>query len=149
MLNFKQLFENENMTKEVEVERDRILDKISQTGLDSLSQYEKDFLDSFKTGDHNEFYHKSNNVFEDDYFRFTLKSIEDYDGEEGGIRLRGDMFFKESNHELSGSIVETSSGQIVSSFRVDEETTDYDIVDPEDFGYYEDFLSYVIDELRP
>jgi len=146
MLSFNQLYEN-HVDKEVEDLRDQILDKIGKEGIGSLTQYEKDFLNTFKNGNSQEFFNEKNKTFEDDMFKFVLSNIEDYDGEEGGIRFRGTMEYKESNHILKGSIVETATGKIISSFRVDENETDYDIVDPEDFGYYESFLSYVIDEI--
>lgn len=147
MLNFKQLFES-NHSKEVEKERDTILDKIHNNGIESLNKYEKEFLDSFKTGNTQEFYNNKHKLFSNEHFEFMMSSIEDYDGEEGGVRVRGEMKYKETNHILKGSIVETSDGQIISSFRVDEDNTDYDIVDPEDFGYYTDFLESIIHELN-
>jgi hypothetical protein len=93
-------------------------------------------------------YAKKNMTFEDEMFKFRLTKVEPYDGEEGGMRYRGTMYFKESEEELVGSIVETQDGRVISSFRLDSERTDYDIVDPEDLNYYGDFLNYVADELR-
>ena len=150
MLSYKQLFETlDPLSKEVEMERDRILDKISKEGgIISLDNYEKDFLNSFKTGNQQDVYDKQYNTFEDEQYKFTLTKSEPYDGEEGGIRYRGVMSFKGLETELEGSIVETEEGRIVTSFRSDPENTDYDIVDPEDFGDYESFLNYVTDSLR-
>jgi len=147
MLSYNQLFEN-NYSSNIEVERDRILDKIASQGIDSLSDYEKRFLDSFKDGNQEEIYNNQNKTFEDEMFKFILDRIEPYDGEEGGTRYRGVIKFKEYGEELVGSIVETEDGRVISSFRLDSEKTDYDIVDPEDIYEYDDFLQSIADQLR-
>jgi hypothetical protein len=149
MLSFNQLYENKDYyPEEIEIERDRIIDKIGQKGLASLTEYEREFLDSFKDGNQEEVYAKKNKTFEDEMFKFVLSKIEPYDGDERGTRYRGTMYFKDLEEELTGSIVETEDGRVISSFRIDSDKTDYDIVDPEDLDYYSDFLNYVADELR-
>jgi len=150
MLSYKQLFESiDTLTPELELERDTILDKINKVGgIDKLSDYERNFLDSFKTGNQQDVYNSEHNTFEDEQYKFELSKIEPYDGEEGGMRYRGIMYFKESDDQLEGSIVETEEGRVISSFRFNPDKTDYDIVDPEDFGDYESFLNYIADSLR-
>ena len=64
--------------------QDEILDKISKYGIKSLTQSEKDFLDSYSQGKeketHQNINYKENEViFEDDnrYFKFEFERLED------------------------------------------------------------------------
>ena len=56
---------------------DDVLDKISKYGISSLTQLEKEFLDSHKSGSEKESHDKiskeeSETIFEDDYFKFEF-----------------------------------------------------------------------------
>ena len=66
---------------------DDVLDKISKYGISSLTQLEKEFLDSHKSGSEKESHDKiskeeSETIFEDDYFKFEFETWEDYGDEQ-------------------------------------------------------------------
>lgn len=94
---------------------DDILDKISKYGMKSLTQLEKEFLDSHSIGKEEEIHNKiksfeSESVFEDDrgYFKFEHTETEDYGDEihyigtlyvpdlvwENGRRIKGVLYGK-------------------------------------------------------
>ena len=142
MYNYKKFFESKK--DHIEIERDRILDKISSNGIESLSKYEKEFLDSFKSGKTSEIYDKEYNQFEDESFKFYLKRIESY---HAGRKYYGKMIFKDYDQEIEGAILETIDGRIISYFSKDDRT-DFDVINYEDYHNYESFLEYIADSLR-
>ena len=82
----KHLMRYEGYTAQQRV--DDVLDKISKYGIDSLTQLEKEFLDSHKLGKEEEAHDKitkeeSESVFEDDFghFKFEHEETEDYGDE--------------------------------------------------------------------
>lgn len=82
----KHLMRYEGYTSKERV--DDILDKISKYGIKSLTQLEKEFLDSHQSGKEEEIHDKiskeeSESVFEDDYghFKFEHEETEDYGDE--------------------------------------------------------------------
>lgn len=82
---------------------DNLLDKISKSGLSSLSKSEKDFLDSFSKGEEEEVNKKLNIdegisplVSSDGIFEFKLQDIEYYSsdsGERDDIMVYGELFY--------------------------------------------------------
>ena len=71
---------------------DDVLDKISKYGISSLTQLEKEFLDSHKSGSEKESHDKiskeeSETIFEDDYFKFEFETWEDFGDEQHFIGI--------------------------------------------------------------
>jgi hypothetical protein len=145
---------------------DDILDKISKYGIKSLTQLEKEFLDSHKSGQEEETHDKiakeeSESVFEDDrgYFKFEHTETEDYGDE---IHYIGTLYVpdlewpngKRLEGRLEGRIVVYSNGTTSPDF--------YSISkDPKTHEYYDvfefcngleyeldSFIDYVVSELE-
>jgi hypothetical protein len=137
---------------------DDILDKISKYGIKSLTQLEKDFLDSHKIGNEEEIHDKlakeeSETVFEDDngYFKFEHTETEDYGDE---VHYIGTLYVpdlewpngKRLEGRLEGKIVVYSNGSISPDF--------YSVVkDPQTHDNYDVFefcngLEYELDSFR-
>ena len=86
MIIMKHLMRYEGYTSRERV--DDILDKISKYGMMSLTSLEKEFLNSFKTGEEEQIHDKiakeeTESIFEDDngYFKFEHEETEDYGDE--------------------------------------------------------------------
>jgi len=144
---------------------DDILDKISKYGISSLSDLEKQFLDSHKSGSEESIHNKlirdeHERVFEDDkYFKFELSDIEEFDGEihYTGTLYVPDLEFPNGSRvegRLEGKIVVYESGQISPDFfsvELDPESGDhYDVFEFCNGLEYEldSFLDYVVAELQ-
>ena len=144
---------------------DDILDKISKYGIKSLTSLEKEFLDSHKSGQEEEYHDKlakseTETTFEDDngYFKFEFDSCEDYGDEthylgtlyvpdlelENGKRVEG---------RLEGRIIVYENGQVSPDFysiQKDSRSQDhYDVFEFCNGLEYEldSFMDYVVSEL--
>lgn len=160
----KHLMRYEGYTSKERV--DDILDKISKYGIKSLTQLERDFLDSHKIGNEEELHDKlakeeSETVFEDDkgLFKFEHTETEDYGDE---IHYIGTLYVpdlellngKKIEGRLEGRIVVYSSGANSPDF--------YSVAkDPKSHEYYDvfefcngleyeldSFIDYVVSELE-
>lgn len=145
---------------------DEILDKISKYGIDTLTDFEKKFLDSYKEGSEQETHKQMTeeeleSVFVDDsgLFRFEWEETEDF-GDEchyigtlyvPDLEITGD---KKIEGRLGGRIVVFEGGQISPDFHSTEKEsgTDehYDVFDFCNGLEYEldSFLDYVVGELE-
>jgi len=105
---------------------DDILDKISKYGIESLTQLEKEFLDSHKSGSEKESHDKiskeeSETLFEDDYFKFEFETWEDYGDEQHfiGTLYVPDLEWTDGRiieGRLQGKIVKFENGNISPDF---------------------------------
>ena len=105
---------------------DDILDKISKYGIVSLTQLEKEFLDSHKSGSEKESHDKiskqeSETLFEDDYFKFEFETWEDYGDEQHfiGTLYVPDLEWPDGRiieGRLEGKIVKFENGNISPDF---------------------------------
>ena len=145
---------------------DDILDKISKYGIKSLTQLEKEFLDSHKLGQEEEIHDKlakeeSETVFEDDkgYFKFEHTETEDYGDETHyiGTLYVPDLEWpngKKLEGRLEGRIVVYSNGSISPDFysiSKDPKTHEhYDVFEFCNGLEYEldSFIDYVVSELE-
>ncbi len=145
---------------------DEILDKISKYGISSLTKSEKDFLDSFKSGEEENYHEKlskseNETVFEDDngLFKFEFESCDKYDDEthyfgtlyvpdlewDNGKRIEG---------RLEGRIVVYSNGSTSPDFysiESDPKSREhYDVFEFCNGLEYEldSFIDYVVSELE-
>ena len=143
---------------------DDILDKISKYGIKSLTELEKEFLDSHSSGKEKESHEKigkeeSDSIFEDKYFKFEHQETEDYGDEvhyigtlyvpdlelPNGDRLEG---------RLDGRIVVFSNGQTSPDFyktiKVKNGDVSYDLFEFCNGLEYEidSFIDYVVGELE-
>jgi hypothetical protein len=145
---------------------DDILDKISKYGISSITQGERDFLDSHKIGQE-EVYHdklsksESENTFEDDngYFKFEFDSCEDYGD---AVHYLGTLYVpdlewlngKKIEGRLEGRIIVYESGAISPDFysiEKDPKTRDhYDVFEFCNGLEYEldSFIDYVVTKLE-
>ena len=134
---------------------DDILDKISKYGIDSLSDLEKEFLDSHKTGKEQELHDKLaksevETTFEDDLGKFTfelseVQKIKNKGGELEEIEIIGTLYVpdlelssgKKVEGRLEGKIIKYSNGTTSLEFEKD--------------GYLEyeldSFIDYVVLEI--
>lgn len=143
---------------------DELLDKISKFGIESLTDNEKNFLDSHKSGQqevyHDELMRKEmETVFEDDfgYFKFEHLETEEYDDQKHfiGILYVPDLVFTDDKRlegRLTGKIILHSNGQVSPDFYStvkDEEGFEYDVFEFCNGLEYEldSFLDYVAGEL--
>jgi hypothetical protein len=146
--------------------QDDILDKISKIGIDSLTKDERDFLDSFKTGDEEKVHKKmliSNiKTFVDDwnFFEFKLDDIINFGDKKviKGLLSTPDLEFDDENFiegELKGEIVVYTDGQISLNFtKLEEDPNSGELVKWDVFDFcngieYEldSFIDYVVEEL--
>jgi len=99
------------LNKDTQFEQDRILDKISKSGIESLSSNEKEFLDSIKSGKGDEVLKRqqkqSKNTWDDGIFHFELDEVID---ESGDIFISGEL--KYSDQKFVGEIVLDPSGKV-------------------------------------
>jgi hypothetical protein len=138
---------------------DEILDKISKYGIQSLSKSEKDFLDSYKSGEeesyHNQLSKKEvETTFEDDnrLFRFEFEESEDHGDE---IHHIGILYVpplewpngKRIEGRLKGRIIAYSGGQTSPDFS--SECGQYDVFEFCNGLEYDldNFIDYVVGEL--
>ena len=94
------------LNRDTQYEQDRILDKISKSGIDSLTKAEREFLDSISQGKEDEVLRKQQNdgVWEETYwkkgdaikFRFELDHTEWFDDNQtivmGNLQINDDKF---------------------------------------------------------
>lgn len=160
----KHLMKYENYTSKDRL--DDILDKISKYGMDSLTTYQKDFLDSYKSGEEEELHDKllkseSETTFEDDagYFKFEFDSCEDYGDE---IHYLGTLYVpdlvlaggKSIEGRLGGRIVVYQNATTVPDFYSIEKDSktglNYDVFEFCNGLEYEldSFIDYVVSELE-
>lgn len=137
----------------------QILDKINQSGIDSLSQNERDYLDAYSNDDEDKMTKieyeegKRDFVSNDGYFKFTFDRCEDY-GSDGcyyfGTLYCPSIEWSDSNKKiegvLEGSIILFPNGQILPDFEKDG----YDVLEFCNGIEYEldSFLQYVIDTIE-
>ena len=143
---------------------DDILDKISKYGMMSLTSLEKEFLNSFKTGEEEQTHDKiakeeTESIFEDDngYFKFEHSETEEYEDEVHyiGTLYVPDLVFssgKKLEGRLEGRIVVYSGGQISPDFYSVSKKSNEDTYDVFEFCNgleYEldSFMDYVVSEL--
>jgi hypothetical protein len=142
---------------------DYILDKISKYGISSITQIEKDFLDSHAKGEEFEVHdriikNEIETVFEDDYgyFKFEYKETEDYGDEIHyiGVLYTPDIQITKKEKIkgiLEGRIIVYDDGQISPDFyhKLNDEIY-YDIFEFCDGLEYEldIFMDYVIQEIK-
>lgn len=145
---------------------DDILDKISKYGISSLTQLERDFLNSYKSGREQEYHDKlskseADSVFEDDrgYFKFEFESCEDYGDE---IHYLGTLYVpdiilqngQKVEGRLEGRIIVYESGSVSPDFysiEKDPKTRDhYDVFEFCNGLEYEldSFIDYVVTKLE-
>ena len=142
---------------------DDILDKISKYGIDSLSDLEKEFLDSHKTGKEQELHDKLaksevETTFEDDLGKFTfelseVQKIKNKGGELEEIEIIGTLYVpdlelssgKKVEGRLEGKIIKYSNGTTSLEFEKDG----YDVVEFCNGLEYEldSFIDYVVLEI--
>lgn len=163
MNNMKHLMRYEGYTSRERV--DDILDKISKYGMKSLTSLEKEFLNSFKTGEEEKAHDKiakeeTESIFEDDngYFKFEHEETEDYGDE---MHYIGTLYVpslelpngKKIEGRLEGRIIVYNGGQVSPDFYSivkDPHTHDnYDVFEFCNGLEYEldSFVDYVVSEL--
>lgn len=136
--------------------QDDILDKISSQGIESLTDDERRFLDSFKDGKQDIVNDELNgpvenfddNYFDDNLFSFKLRNVEDreYEVEFFGELTVPDPFKEDGQISLEGSFkLFRDSRQILPEFS----NSEYDVYELiTDLTYELDgFLDYVVSEL--
>lgn len=160
----KHLMRYEGYTSKERV--DDILDKISKYGIKSLTQLEKEFLDSHKSGKEEEYHDKlakseTETTFEDDngLFKFEFDSLEDYGDETHylGTLYVPDLEWpngKKIEGRLEGRLIVFLNGQISPDFY----SIQKDIKSGEHYDVFEfcngleyeldSFLDYVVSELE-
>jgi len=158
----KHLMRYENYTASERL--DDILDKISKYGSDSLSQLEREFLDSYKTGKEKELHDKLSKsevetTFEDDlgYFKFELEDIQKITNKKGEleeIEIIGVLYVpdlewtdgKKLEGRLTGKIIKYKNGTTSLEFEKDQ----YDVFEFCNGLEYEldSFIDYVVSEIE-
>jgi hypothetical protein len=141
--------------------RDEILDKISASGISSITDDEKRFLDSIKDDEqekvHNELNYKGNNqIYNDSSGLFSFKHIQtivtdDYVSYEGilytpDIKYEGELI----KGELSGDIVIYSDGEVSPDFFKKVDNIIIDLFEFTD-GYeneLENFINEIVSYLK-
>jgi hypothetical protein len=162
--NMKHLMRYEGYTSKERV--DDILDKISKYGIKSLTQLEKDFLDSHRLGKEEELHDKlskseTETTFEDDngHFKFEFESYEDHGDEVHylGTLYVPDLEFTSGRRlegRLEGRIVVYNNGQLSPNFysiqKDPKSRENYDVFEFCNGLEYEldSFLDYVVSELE-
>jgi hypothetical protein len=157
----KHLMRYENYTSTERM--DDILDKISKYGIDSLSDLDKEFLDSHKTGKEQELHDKLaksevETTFEDDLGKFTfelseVQKIKNKGGELEEIEIIGTLYVpdlelssgKRVEGRLEGKIIKYSNGTTSLEFEKDG----YDVFEFCNGLEYEldSFIDYVVLEI--
>ena len=141
---------------------DDVLDKISKYGISSITELEKEFLDSHAIGKEDDIHNKitkeeSEKVFEDDngYFRFDHKETEDYGDETHyiGTLYVPDMIFGDGERvegRINGKIVVFNSNETSPDFSIDIDGVIYDVFDFCEGLEYEldNFIDYIVQELE-
>lgn len=134
MLHYKDLYVFEkSVPKHIENERDFILDKISKSGIKSLSEYEKEFIDSFKNDTYEEVYKKHKLIYSEENFKFELNNKEE----------------TYANYSLYHGILTINNNEIVGYYKVYDDGNiepffndkDYELaIDTDDVENYSDFM---------
>jgi hypothetical protein len=152
-------YENYSATERM----DDILDKISKYGIESLSDLEKEFLDSHKVGKEQELHDKLaksevETTFEDDLGRFTfelseVQKIQNKKGELEEVEIIGILYVpdlewpngKKIEGRLEGKIIKYSNGTTSLEFEKDG----YDVFEFCNGLEYEldSFIDYVVSEI--
>ena len=130
-----------------------LLDKINKSGINSLSENEKDYLDAYSKGDKDTMadivYEEGQREFKsnDGHFKFLLDRCEDHEDEFRycGIITVPDLKWpdgKTITGEIEGNIIVYQNGEIVADFEKDG----YDILEFCNGLEYEldSFLDYII-----
>ena len=135
-----------SMFKESQEYTDKILDKISQYGIDSLTNKEKEFLDSHKDGKEEETFNRIKNEFSDTIGDIKVKFIyENTDKDDGFLTHYGKLILNNGGtYEFDGSITEFE-GTFITDFG-NESTNDWLIMEGLEYEY-EQFMEYVFGQL--
>lgn len=146
--------------------QDEILDKISKYGIDSITNNEIEFLNSFALGTQEEAHKKLNYlendlVFEDDsgLFKFEFKNIENYNNEKHiiGIIYVPNIKMHDGtiiNGRLEGKIIDYGDGttcpDFYLKFNYKSQKIEYDIFEFCNGIEYEldSFIDYVVSEIE-
>ena len=143
---------------------DDILDKISTYGIESLTQLERDFLDSHKSGGEKELHDQLSKseietTFEDDlgYFKFECKEVQKIQNKKGEVEeveIIGTLYVpalewpngKKLEGRLEGKIIKYSNGTTSLEFEKDG----YDVFEFCNGLEYEldSFIDYVVAEIE-
>ena len=123
---------------------DQLLDKISKHGIESLSDKEREFLDSHKSGTQEETLDKIQNEFSDEFngIKVTFKYTGSKPLEDGYYAHNGIMVI--NGVELEGDMAEYHGG-FMTDFE-DEEYNDWSLVSGHEYEY-EQFLELIFGEL--
>ena len=141
---------------------DDILDKISKYGIESITKLEKEFLDSYKSGNEEDLHkiltkEESEKTFEDDngLFKFELESITKDENEihYNGVIICPDLKVgnKLINGRLTGTIIYLDqTGMVIPDFSYEINGEIYDVFDfCEGVEYeFDKFIDYVASELE-
>lgn len=135
-----------NMFKESQEYTDEILDKISKNGIDSLTDKEREFLDSHKDGKEDETYEKIINEFSETIGNIEIKFIyEDTDKDDGFLTHYGKLILKDDKvYEFDGSITEFE-GTFITDFENDI-INDWIVMEGMEYEY-EQFIEYIFGKL--
>lgn len=147
-MNMKKTVLKYNMFRETKEYTDKILDKISKHGIGSLSEMEREFLDSHKDGKEEEVFNRIQNEFSDKIGDMVVKFIyKDSEEEDGFLTHYGDLEIDESGvkHEYDGSITEFQ-GTFITDFENDHEN-DWMLMEGMEYEY-EQFIEYIFGELN-
>ena len=143
MLNFK-LFLEKN---EIDTYTDEILDKISRSGMDSLTDYEKDFLNSHKTDNQQEILDSDKHTFKDEIHGIEIEFIYEKSNQTDPpfFLHYGTLIINAGGKEYSfkGSMSEYY-GSFTTNFGNGEDWTLFEGLEHE----YEQFLELVFGELE-
>jgi|AntRauTorckE6833_2_1112554.scaffolds.fasta_scaffold00717_10 hypothetical protein len=136
-----------NMFRETKKYTDKILDNISKNGIESLSDEEREFLDSHKDGKEEETYNRIKNEFSDKIGDINVKFIyTDSEEEDGFLTHYGTLIIEDGiKHEYDGSITEFQ-GTFITDFE-NELENDWMLVEGLEYEY-EQFIEYVFGELE-
>lgn len=150
-----------------EERQNEILDKISKYGISTITESEKEFLDSFSKGTEQLVHKKLNfleneRVFEDDsgLFKFELERIDNFINEQNiiGTIYVPDIVFEDGSYidgRLQGKIINFGGGKTALDFQIEfmsesGKTFEYDIFEFCSGIEYEldTFIDYVVSELE-
>ena len=136
---------------------DDVLDKISKYGISSLTQLEKEFLDSHKSGSEKESHDKiskeeSETIFEDDYFKFEFETWEDFGDEQHfiGILYVPDLELPDGKiieGRLEGKIIKFENGNISPDFYSKDGYDAFEFCNGLEYEL-DSFIDYVIDKIE-
>tara|TARA_R110000772_G_scaffold20466_5_gene56938 strand:- start:95510 stop:96526 length:1017 start_codon:yes stop_codon:yes gene_type:complete len=135
----KKINESTKYNRNIQSQLDEVLDKINSGGLSSLSDDEKVFIKSFKSGKEKETYKNFNKkVYEDGIFKFTLNKIEPGHNSKKFI---GEL--EVSDISFEGYITQLSSGMTDIQFNDNDGKTIWDHANGYEY-YLDDFINNII-----